>query len=98
MKKGHSFFISEEKYCSDVKGLLKHLGQKINITFLCILCENKGCKAFITPEAIKMHMIDKGHCFMQSTVFEEYADYYDFTPQIEEAIEYQKTLKNTSHL
>ncbi|KAL4508316.1 hypothetical protein ABPG72_003620 [Tetrahymena utriculariae] len=98
MNKAHSFFISEEKYCVDKKGLLKHLGLKINITYLCILCENKGCKQFITSEAVKMHMMDKGHCFMQSTVFDEYADFYDFTPQIEEAVEYQKTLKQNNHL
>lgn len=39
-------------------------------------------------------MTDKGHCFMQSEVFDEYAEFYDFSPQIEAAIEYQKTLKN----
>lgn len=29
MKTAHSFFISEEKYCKDIKGLLNYLAQKI---------------------------------------------------------------------
>lgn len=80
MSKQHSFFISEEKYCIDIPGLLKHLGEKINQVYLCILCENKGFKQFTSGEAVKKHMIAKGHCFMQSEIFDEYADYFDFTP------------------
>lgn len=93
MNKIHSFFLSEEQYCTDIRGILQHLGEKINQVYLCILCENKGCKLFTTGEAVKKHMISKGHCFMQSEIFDEYADFYDFTPQIEAAVEYQKTLK-----
>lgn len=64
MNKAHSFFVSEEIYCIDLQGLLKHLGEKINGVQLCIMCENKGCKQFTTGDAVKKHMIDKGHCFM----------------------------------
>ncbi|EGR29024.1 zinc c2h2 type family protein, putative [Ichthyophthirius multifiliis] len=97
MSKTHGFFICEQKYCIDVTGLLKHLGEKINKAFLCILCENKSCKDFQSGESVKKHMTDKGHCFMQSEVFEEYENYYDFTEQIQETIKYQESLfKNTA--
>lgn len=58
MEKVHGFFIPERKYCKDTKGLLKYLGEKINIGLLCLECENKGRKDFKTPEGLKMHMID----------------------------------------
>lgn len=69
MEKKHGFFIPEKKYVSDMKGLLKYLAEKINIGLLCIECENKGYKDFKTPEALKTHMIDKGHCFMNTKTF-----------------------------
>ncbi len=49
---------------------------------MCIYCENKGTKDFKTPEAVKKHMIDKGHCFMNTEQFEEYAAFYDFSKPV----------------
>lgn len=43
-------------------------------------------------------MADKNHFFMQTEVFDEYAKYYDFSAQIEEELEYQKTLKHRENL
>ncbi len=57
MKKVHSFFISEEKCCKDVEGLIKYLAEKINIGILCLYCENKGTKDFKSSEALKNHMV-----------------------------------------
>jgi pre-60S factor REI1 len=84
MKKTHSFFISEQEYCKNIEGLLLYLGQKINIGLLCLYCENKGTKDFKNPQALQNHMMDKGHCFMNTENFEEYAKYYDFSEQIRE--------------
>ncbi len=40
-------------------------------------------------------MIDKGHCFMNTENFEEYAKYYDFSEQIKEFAElHQNNNKN----
>ena len=84
MEKVHGFFVPEAKYCKDVKGLLKYLAEKINIGLMCIECENKGCKDFKTPDAVKRHMIDQGHCFMNTKKFYEYAAFYDFSVNKEE--------------
>lgn len=43
---------------------------------MCIQCEAQDKKS---PEAVKQHMMDKGHCFMSTVSFEEYMDYYDYT-------------------
>ena len=71
------FFIREEKYISDLPGLLKYLAEKINIGLMCIYCDNKNTKGFSTAEAVKQHMIDKAHCFM-SEDFDECEKFYDF--------------------
>lgn len=79
MEKAHGFFIIERKYVIDLKGLIKYLAEKINIGMLCIQCENKGTKDFKSGEAVRAHMLDKGHCFMSKKDFPEYAEFYDFS-------------------
>lgn len=69
MEKAHGFFIIERKYVIDLKGLIKYLAEKINIGMLCIQCENKGTKDFKSGEAVRAHMLDKGHCFMSKKRF-----------------------------
>jgi pre-60S factor REI1 len=66
MKTVHGFFYCEELNLVDESGLLQYLAEKINVGLMCIYCENKGTKDFKTPEAVKKHMIDKGHCFMNT--------------------------------
>lgn len=38
----HSFFIPDPEYCTDIKGLLEYLGEKIIIGYMCIWCNNSG--------------------------------------------------------
>lgn len=99
MRNAHSFFISEEKYCKNVPGLLNYLAQKINKGLLCLYCENKGHKEFKTPDALKGHMMDKGHCFMNTDYFDEYKAYYDFSDQLKELdkLNYAKSSKYEEH-
>ena len=46
---------------------------------MCLYCENKGTKDFKTTDALKDHMMDKGHCFMNTDYFDEYSAFYDFS-------------------
>ena len=68
----------------NVQGLLHYLAEKINVGNLCIYCENFKTKDFKTGESVKKHMIDRGHCFMNSDNFEEFYEFYNFD-SIEEA-------------
>ena len=54
---------------------------------MCLYCENKGTKDFKTGEAVRTHMLNKGHCFMSKSNFDEYVGFYDFTTKEEENIE-----------
>lgn len=62
-----------------MEGLIRYLAEKINVGLLCIYCENKKTKDFKSPQAVRKHMIDKGHCFMNTDHFDEYEEYYDFS-------------------
>jgi len=75
----HSFFVSDIKYVTNLKGLLKYLGSKIHKGRLCIYCENHHSKDFKSGESVQQHMIDKGHCFMKNEEYDEYGRYYDFS-------------------
>ena len=57
MRIQHSFFISEEKYCTKVPELLKYLGEKIQLGCLCIYCENNKAKDFKSGQAVQKHMV-----------------------------------------
>ena len=82
MEGSHSFFIPQEEFCTNKKGLMEYLQEKIEVGFMCITCENKKAKDFATGEAVRKHMVDKGHTFMKSDEgFEEYEKYYDFSKQ-----------------
>lgn len=80
MRTAHGFFFAEDTYLVDKKGLVKYLAEKINVGLMCIQCETQEKKS---AEAVKQHMMDKGHCFMSTDSFEEYMDYYDYTLVIE---------------
>ncbi|GJQ87626.1 hypothetical protein Trydic_g17454 [Trypoxylus dichotomus] len=76
----HSFFIPDVEYCSDIKGLLQYLAEKITFGFMCIWCNEKG-RTFHSAEAARSHMIDKGHCKMlhEGITLAEYANFYDYS-------------------
>jgi pre-60S factor REI1 len=91
MKLAHSFFIAEEKYCTDKAKLLLYLQEKIEVGMMCILCENKGAKDFTTGDSVKQHMLSKNHTFMKTEGgFEEYEDFYDFSELFKQKLEEQK--------
>ncbi|XP_016840333.2 zinc finger protein 622 [Nasonia vitripennis] len=80
MTTAHSFFIPDPEFCTDIKGLLVYLGQKVFAGYMCLWCNDKG-KAFRSAEAARAHMLDKGHCKMlhEGEALAEYAEFYDYS-------------------
>ncbi|KAI8915402.1 C2H2 type zinc-finger-domain-containing protein [Powellomyces hirtus] len=80
MAHAHSFFIPDMEYLVDIKGLIKYLGEKIAVAHVCIYCNGKG-RAMHTLEAVRKHMLDKGHCkiLYEDGAELEVADFYDFS-------------------
>ncbi|CAJ0747303.1 11191_t:CDS:10 [Entrophospora sp. SA101] len=80
MAKVHSFFIPEVEYLVNIRGLIKYLGEKISVGNVCLYCNGRG-KGFQSLEAVRKHMIDKGHTMIiydQEDDIMEISDYYDF--------------------
>nr|XP_020145605.1 zinc finger protein 622 isoform X2 [Microcebus murinus] len=79
MTKVHGFFIPDIEYLSDLKGLIKYLGEKVGVGKICLWCNEKG-KSFYSTEAVQAHMNDKSHCklFTDGDAALEFADFYDF--------------------
>ncbi|WWC59156.1 uncharacterized protein I303_101704 [Kwoniella dejecticola CBS 10117] len=80
MAKAHSFFIPDRDLLLDMSGLLSYLGEKVAIGNLCLYCPNGG-REFGSIDAVRKHMMDKGHCKLAYETDEdlaELADYYDF--------------------
>ncbi|XP_037934756.1 zinc finger protein 622-like [Teleopsis dalmanni] len=76
----HSFFIPDTEFCIDMEGLLQYLAEKVGNFFVCLWCNDKG-KTFYSLDAVRKHMVDKGHCQMlhEGIALAEYADYYDYS-------------------
>lgn len=82
----HSFFVPDPEYCIDQKGLLLYLGQKIYNEYKCIWCNNLG-RQLQSIEAVRSHMIDKGHCKMlfEGETLLEYMQFYDYSSSYPDA-------------
>ncbi|EPS99867.1 hypothetical protein FOMPIDRAFT_1050208 [Fomitopsis schrenkii] len=77
----HSFFIPDAEYLVDLSGLTTYLGEKIAVGNVCIYCNGKG-REFRTLDAVRKHMLDKGHCkIAYDTEGDrlEISDFYDFS-------------------
>ncbi|EZA61234.1 hypothetical protein DMN91_004869 [Ooceraea biroi] len=82
----HSFFVPDLEYCIDKRGLLTYLGEKIYAEYKCIWCDNSG-RQLRSADAVKAHMIDKGHCKMlfEGEALLEYLQFYDYTSSYPDA-------------
>lgn len=80
MSVAHSFFIPDAEYCTDIEGLIYYLGEKVANYFICLFCNDRG-KTFYSLDAVRKHMLDKGHCQMlhEGVALAEYAEYYDYS-------------------
>jgi len=84
MTKVHSFFIPEIEYLIDLGGLIKYLGEKISVGNVCLYCGRE----MKNLEAVRKHMIDKGHCkiaYESDEDIMEVVEFYDFTSSYPDA-------------
>lgn len=77
MSRFHSFFLPHRESITDLSGLLSYLGEKVMIGNLCLFCPNGG-KEFGSVDAVRKHMIDKGHCKMAFESGEDQAEVQEF--------------------
>lgn len=79
MHKQHGFFIPDVEYLKDPEGLLTYVGLKVKRDFICLYC-NDRCQPFQSLEAVRKHMIARGHCKMRygDGGDDEEADFEDF--------------------
>ncbi|KAF8739932.1 C2H2 type zinc-finger (2 copies), partial [Rhizoctonia solani] len=85
MSSVHSFFIPDAEYLIDLQGLIAYLGEKIAVGNLCIACPSRE---FRSIDAVRKHMIDKGHCkigYEQESQRLEVSDFYDFSASYPDA-------------
>jgi len=75
MRKAHSFFILDVQFCTNLKGLLSYIAERIHFGYLCLFCD----RMFKNSRRCQQHMMDKSHCFMNPNDEHEYQLFYDFT-------------------
>ncbi|PAV18655.1 C2H2 type zinc-finger [Pyrrhoderma noxium] len=80
MTLAHSFFIPDLDYLADLTGLITYLGEKIAVGNVCIYCSTRS-REFRSMEAVRKHMVDKGHCKIAYGTMKdrlEVAEFYNF--------------------
>lgn len=80
MTKAHGFFIPDIEYLVDLEGLIRYLGEKVSVGNICLHCNGKG-RQIKSLEAVRKHMVDKGHCkipYDTEADMMEIVDFYDF--------------------
>ncbi|CAD7086897.1 unnamed protein product [Hermetia illucens] len=97
MSVAHSFFVPDVEYCVDLEGLMFYLGDKVTNDFICLWCNDRG-KTFYSLDAVRKHMIDKGHCKMihEGVALAEYTEFYDYSssyPDHEESMDIDEELQ-----
>ncbi|XP_071698343.1 cytoplasmic 60S subunit biogenesis factor REI1 homolog 1-like [Rutidosis leptorrhynchoides] len=87
MHKHHGFFVPDIEYLKDPSGLFTYLGLKVKRDFICLYC-NSNCQPFNSLEAVRKHMVAKGHCKVhygddddeEEAELEEFYDYSSSYP------------------
>ncbi|KAJ1982560.1 pre-60S factor rei1 [Dimargaris verticillata] len=81
MAQAHSLFIPDVEYVADLRGLITYLGEKITVANVCLYCNGRG-RTMRSLDAVRNHMLDKGHCMIaydNEDDILELSDYYDFS-------------------
>ncbi|KAJ1920746.1 pre-60S factor rei1 [Mycoemilia scoparia] len=90
MFKSHSFFIPDLEFLVDLEGLICYLGDKLRVANVCLYCNGRG-RGLQSLEAVRTHMIDKGHCklaYETEIDIMELSDFYDFSASYADAHEH----------
>jgi len=80
MAQKHDFRIPDLAFVKDPKELMRYLFDKVGLGNMCLVCGLNG-KAFFSLKAVRMHMLEKGHCRISTEGVNalELIDFYDFT-------------------
>ncbi|KAI7902484.1 C2H2 type zinc-finger-domain-containing protein [Cokeromyces recurvatus] len=84
----HGFFLPDVEYLEDAPGLILYLAEKID-DCICLYCNGRG-KEYKSQDAVRRHMLDKGHCKMAYDESENPNDllrFYNFGTMSEEDFE-----------
>ncbi|KAJ1725240.1 pre-60S factor rei1 [Coemansia erecta] len=90
MSHAHSLFIPDLEYLVDLRGLVKYLADKLSVANVCLYCNGRG-RALQSLDAVRKHMLDKGHCkIAYETEIDvlEISDFYDFSSTYPDAHEH----------
>ncbi|KAJ2870577.1 pre-60S factor rei1 [Coemansia aciculifera] len=92
MSFSHSLFVPDLEYVVDLRGLIKYLADKVSVANVCLHCNGRG-RALQSLEAVRRHMLDKGHtkiAYDTEIDILEISDFYDFSstyPDADDAAE-----------
>lgn len=75
MQKDHGLFLPNPEYLVDLETFVGYLYTVIDQFHECLYCG--ACK--VTGEAVRQHMLDKGHCKINTDDGSDYEDFYDFS-------------------
>ncbi|KAJ2162470.1 pre-60S factor rei1 [Coemansia sp. RSA 552] len=81
MSVAHSLFVPDLEYVVDLRGLIKYLADKVSVANVCLFCNGRG-RALHSLEAVRRHMVDKGHtgiAYETEVDILEISDFYDFS-------------------
>ncbi|KAJ2339333.1 pre-60S factor rei1 [Coemansia sp. RSA 2673] len=89
MSFAHSLFVPDLEYVVDLRGLIKYLADKVSVANVCLHCNGRG-RALQSLEAVRRHMLDKGHtkiAYETEIDILEISDFYDFSSTYPDADE-----------
>lgn len=77
----HSFYIPDIDYLRDLPGLMRHLADKVSVWHVCLACGSDTRQPFPSLEAVRRHMLDKGHNKLRydDEGSSDLADFFDFS-------------------
>ncbi|QNP97256.1 Cytoplasmic 60S subunit biogenesis factor REI1 [Yarrowia lipolytica] len=93
MTKKYSLYIPEQKYLTDLAGLMSYLGQKVGLGFECLSCSFVGRSL----ESVRQHMLMKGHVripYESEDEKLELGDFYDFTSSYDKKLPVSDAVAN----
>jgi len=85
MQAAHDFRLPDQEYLISPEEFFLYLADKVGQGNMCLVCNYKG-KAFYSLQAVRDHMLKKGHCYVnvQGENALEYANFYDFSKSNDE--------------
>ncbi|KAI9021154.1 C2H2 type zinc-finger-domain-containing protein [Hyaloraphidium curvatum] len=86
MSREHSFFIPSLTNLADLPGLLRTLADAVTVDNLCLYCGFSGRKMH-SVEAVRKHMLDKGHARLGEDLEEMCEEFYEFEDDAGEGME-----------